>query len=354
MTMLNWFDPLDAGHTFDELAKQWAALLSQARLQTNNENPHYRDAVVAFVGQAPIRASLKLALVLAAVSSDDLDPRLAVAVLDDEAMESDCRWPSSVATVTNHRGPGLDIASDDCWLLGFIHGRLQGLRDTMPPRGEERSRYRTAFWSDYLAMASRWGNLAGVDLAMLHGAATDQDDFAAVSAAARCDPGPGSRQDDRAGLSSDHYHAVLDRLLSTAQDHDAAVTAALRAAAAADNLGTLEHLQGIGLHVVRHDQAMLSTAAYHGAVGVLTLLLTQTRRADAGHEAALVAAASALNASTASMLLDAGAGTPIALERALEAARTALPTDMFGAEADFAALREDMVALLVEHGAQAE
>ncbi|QNB00181.1 hypothetical protein [Massilia sp. Se16.2.3] len=96
MPNLNWFLPLDACHSLDELTPQWHALLEQHRMTPACDAERYADALLAFVGMSTLSPHLKLSAVLAFGSAFDIDLRLAIGALAEQTGKR--TWPGPTAS----------------------------------------------------------------------------------------------------------------------------------------------------------------------------------------------------------------------------------------------------------------
>lgn len=350
MTLLCWFEPLETSTSLDDIAAQWHALLERHHLAAGNEDPRYRDAIIAFVGRSSLPANIKLAAVLAFVDSEDFDLRLALGCLEDQHEDGAADWPAQVARIAAPRGPCLAVTSNDQWLQAFVKGRLLGLRDTIGRDGTSLGDWAKVFWNQFLVMSSRWADLGGVELALSHGAGVGDGDYAAIEVAAE-----GLRGNIRGacytqGRTHADYCRVLDALVGTTNIADVAA-AALCAAAAVDNDDMLAYIVSLGVDIHLDEEAALAAAAANGCVTALEWLLERGADVHAANEAALVAAVAALDLSTAEILLDAGADLHVDDQLPLRTALITVPYELFSVECDLAAPRADMIELLTSRGA---
>lgn len=351
MTILCWFEPLETSTSLDDIAAQWHALLERHHLAGGNEDPRYRDAIIAFLGRSSLPANIKLAAVLAFVDSEDLDLRLALGCLDGELGEDAATdWPAQVERIAAPRGPCLAVTSNDQWLQAFVKGRMLGLRDTIGHDGASLGDWAKVFWNKFLVMSSRWADLDGVEFALGHGAGIGHGVYGAIEAAAEGTYGNCRDAAYIRGRTHADYCRVFDALVGTANIADVAAVA-LCAAAAVNNDHMLAYLVSVGADLHLNEEAALAAAAAHGGITALEWLLERGADVHAANEAALVAAVAALDLATAEILLDAGADVHVDDELPLRTALTSCPYELFSVECDLERPRADMVELLTSRGA---
>lgn len=350
MTILNWFEPLEAYISLDDIAAQWHTLLDRNHLSGNNEDPRYQDAIIAFLGHALLPAHIKLAAVLAFVGSEDLDLRLALGCLDGELDGPVIEWPAQVAPFAAPLMPCLAVSSKDEWLQAFVKGRMLGLRDTVASDGTSLGEWDNIFWSKFLAVSTRGGDLAGVELALSHGADIGYGHNTAIEATAEGMHGNFRPADYTESLSHADFCRVFDMLVGTTTLANIAAVA-LCAAAAVDNVDMLAYLTALGADIHMNDEAALAAAASGGGVAALEWLLDRGADVHAANETALIAAVAAFDLATAECLLDAGADVHVDDELPLRTAFTSRPCHLFSVECDLVEPRANMVGLLASRGA---
>jgi hypothetical protein len=167
---VQWYLPLEHCRSLDDIRQRWQPLLEANDSLPDHQPQRHHDALLAFIGMSALSPHLKLAAILACVSSTDFDPRLALGALDDAVRAGRALWPGSVAGAVAHHGPAMQVASQEDWLGAFVVGRLAGLRDAMTLEGAGVNVWRTAFWNRFFAMASRRGSAGAMRLALEQGA----------------------------------------------------------------------------------------------------------------------------------------------------------------------------------------
>jgi hypothetical protein len=182
-------------------------------MAAGNECPRYRDAITAFLGRSTLPAKLKMAAVLALVSSVDVDPRLALGRLAGELEDFFTDWPESVAGSAGLTTPCVAVPSGDPWLQAYVAGRWMGLRDTLAHDGTRFADWENVFWNQFLEMSCRWADLSGVQLAFRHGAEICYDNYAAIAAAAGGTHGTMRGAYYTRGRTHADYCQVIDTLL---------------------------------------------------------------------------------------------------------------------------------------------
>jgi hypothetical protein len=354
MSNLNWYQPLEQCPTLDAIRARWHGLLEQNQMSPANPVPRYQDAMLSFLGACALPPALKLAAVMALGSAFDFDFRLALGALGEQVMEDDAPWPESVSASVSDNGPALNAATGDAWLAAFIAGRMAGLRETLSHDGTRIDAWTGAFWNLFLEMACRHAAHDAVALALRHGADPGADDHAAVSSAAR-----GMHHDNvefsdhgLAAPENADYARVLRQLIDAGLPARDTLATALCAAAGVDNTAMLDLLLAQGADVRADGGRALAAAAGHLAFGAFDWLLERGADVNAGNGAVLEAAVASLNEGMVETVLAAGADLASCGDRVLRTARDTRPWDLYSAETDFSEWRDDIIALLLRHGAR--
>lgn len=346
---IHWFLPLDECTSLDAIRARWPALLERQRMTPYNEEPRYRDAILAFLGLSTLAPRLKLATVLALGSGFDIDLRLALGALGAAAFEDDASWPETVADAVAVGGPALPVQTSDAWLGAFVAGRLAGLRDTFRHDGAHAEAWESVFWNAFLEMACRHGCVDAVRLALGRGADPRADGWAAVASAAAA----ARRHEDDAPAGAETDYADTMRLLLDASAQPQELLAeALDCAAGAGNTAMLDFLLAAGADLRVDGVRALAGAARHLAYDAFDWLHEHGVDARDDEGVVLAAAVSTLDETTVELALAAGADPVAGALPAWRAALSTTPWDLYSAETEFTGWRADIVALLLRHGAR--
>jgi hypothetical protein len=351
-TLLTWYLPLEACESLEDICVRWPVLLESRHLRAGNEDPRYKDAVMAFLARSALPANLKLAATLACVNRFDMDLRLIIGVLDDALEDHTGELPVPATSILP--GQGVAIECRDPWLSGFIQGRFAGLCDTLSNDHTPRDSWRRVFWGTYLVMSSRWADLTGVQLALENGADIAYDDYAAIVAAAEGLHSQGDRHlyYYTADRTNAQYQEIFSFLFTVGVTIEQVQKVVVPAAAAVDNTEMLEFFleQGADIHV--DNDAALVAAASHFCYSATSWLLKQGADIHTGKEAALLGAIQSLDVSMVEELIAAGADPQSDDELPLRTAFSAQPHDLYDGEANFIYHRADMIAVLLKAGAR--
>lgn len=354
MSLLNWYLPLDACLTLDDVRTRWDALLEEHSLYAGSDDPRYQDALLSFLANSRLPASLRLGALLTCVSSVDLDLRVALGLLAEEIDEVDGEWPETVGNAAPLPGPFLSLPTADPWLAAFAVGRLVGLRETLQEDGTTEADWRQVFWNKYLELACRWADSDGVRLALKNGADVQRNDASALIAVAEGLHAHSLRtpyyMEQR---SHADYRAILHLLRDAGTGLRAVSDIVLPAAAAVDNVDMLEELVSSGADLQDGGPPALVAAASNFAPSAVEWLIARGVSVHWEQEAALIGAIDSLNEPMVETLLAAGADIHAGGELPLCTAAHAQPDDLYNGGTGFIGERAEMIALLLRHGADA-
>lgn len=354
MPDLHWYRPLEQCRTLEQIQEQWHPLLEQHHMTPAYNPPVYQDAMLSFLGNCALPAQLKLAAVLAFGSAFDFDLRLALGALFKQTFDEGVSWPLAVGAAVSDNGPAFEVPTTDAWLSAFVLGRFAGLRETFTHDGVNSEAWRTAFWNQFLVMACRHASVAAVERALHRGADALADDGEAVSVAGEAMYLYEIARSNE--VCPDHMHAqyeqVLLQLLDSGPQRNAVLTAALAAAARANNVLMLDFLLRQGADVGADQGAAAAAAARNLGYEAFEWLLLHGADMRRHGQAALAAAIATLDETMVETVLAAGANLQGLADLAFRTALATQPWDLYSVEAKLPERRANLIALLLRHGAR--